>query len=70
MESTELVFVCISSFLGVFILLTVLALLMRLIIMVFPEKEVGADAAMVAAVTSAVQSVYPGTNITKIEEIK
>jgi len=70
MESTELLIICVSAFAAVFFLLAVLALLMRLIIVIFPEKEGAADAVMIAAVTSVAQSVYPGTKVTRVEEIK
>jgi hypothetical protein len=62
--------ICVSAFAAVFVLLTVLALLMRLIIVVFPEKKAVSDAAMIAAVTTVMQTLYPGTKITKVEEIK
>lgn len=68
MESTDLVLICGVSFLMVFLILILLALVMRLIIVLFPEKKVETDAAIVAALTATMQSVFPGTNITKIEE--
>ncbi|MBU1319073.1 MAG: hypothetical protein KKH67_07745 [candidate division Zixibacteria bacterium] len=70
MELSELVVVCISAFAAVFVLLSILAFVMRLILVVFPERESGGDATMIAAVASALSTVYPGTRITKIEEIK
>ncbi len=70
MQSPELFTICISAFLAVFVLLAVLALVMRIIIVVFPSRKIGSDAAMVAAVTTVMQSVYPGTKVTKVEEIK
>lgn len=70
MELTELVFVCISAFAAVFVLLSVLAFVMRLILVAFPQKDASGDAAMIAAVASALSTAYPGTRITKIEEIK
>ncbi len=70
MESAELLMVCIAAFVMVFVLLTLLAVVMRLITGIFPEKARTTDSAVLAAVASVVSSVYPGTNITKIEEIK
>ena len=70
MESNELLMICAVAFLMVFVILTFLALTMRLIILVFPEKVAQTEAAMVAAVTAAVQSIFPGTKVTKIEEQK
>ncbi len=70
MGSSDLVFICISAFLAVFVLLSVLAVVMRIILVLFPEKESGIDAVVVAAITSTVSAIYPGTRITKIEETK
>ena len=70
METPNLLFICISAFIAVFLILTVLAIMMRIIIMIFPQKIFKADAAVIAAVTTTVTSVFPGTKITKIEEIK
>ena len=70
MGSSDLVFICISAFLAVFALLSVLAVVMRIIFVLFPEKESGIDAVVVAAITSTVSAIYPGTRITKIEETK
>ena len=70
MPSLELLFVCLTAFVAVGVLLTFLAGLMRLIEAVFPAREITTDAALIAAVATAVQTVYPGTQVTKVEEIK
>jgi len=70
MGSLNLMVVCASAFVAVFLLLSVLALVMKLIIVVFPQRMAGTDTAVVAALATVVSSVYPNTNITKIEEIK
>jgi hypothetical protein len=70
MESPNLIYICATAFAGVFILLTVLAILMRLIILIFPEKALAADAAIMAAITSTYNTLYPGTKITQIKEEK
>ena len=70
MESMDLLLVCISSFIGVFVLLSVLALVMKIIIAIFPEKAATVDAAVVAALAATIGTVYPGTKITNIEEMK
>ena len=70
MSPTELWVICASAFLAVFVLLTVLAVVMRLIIMIFPEKQQGTDVAMLAAVTTTAQATFPGMRVTKVEEIK
>ena len=71
MPTPDLISICASSFLAVFLLLSVLALIMRLILIVFPDKEVDkADPAYVGAIATVYQTLYPGTRITKVEEIK
>jgi len=70
MESTGLLQICVIAFLMVFTILAVLAGVMRLIIVIFPEKAAATDAAVIAALTAAVQTVFPGTKVTKIEERK
>ncbi|UCD24154.1 MAG: hypothetical protein JSW51_14190 [Gemmatimonadota bacterium] len=68
MGSTDLLMVCVSAFFAVFVLLTLLALAMRGLIAVFPDKTGKADPAMLAAITSAVAAVFPGSKITRVEE--
>ncbi len=70
MQSTELVVICSVAFLMVFVILALLALLMKLIILIFPEKKAVSDAAMIAAIATAVQTVFPGTKLTNVEERK
>ncbi len=65
---TNLLLICLSAFSAVFVLLTVLAGVMRALVAAFPGRVASGDAAVVAAVTAAVSSVYPGTRITRIEE--
>ena len=68
MESMELVVICGAALLWVFGILLLLALLMRLIIRIFPSAERTADPAMLAALAAALLVVLPGTKVTKIEE--
>jgi len=70
MEFPELLSVCISAFIVVFIILTALALFMRLIIILFPDKSEDDDKAVFAAIASVINRVYPGKKITKIKEVK
>ncbi len=70
METTELYVICGIAFLVVFVILTLLAFLMRIIMLIFPEKVAGIDSTLIAAVASTVQNVFPGTKITKLEERK
>ncbi len=72
MES-NLVTICISSFIGVFLVLVFLAVTMEVITRIFPEKIASAgadDAAVFAGITSTYARLYPGTRISNIEEIK
>ena len=73
MESYQLLYGCLSALLAVFVLLTALAIAMRILIAVFPEtiaKLADSDSAMLAAVTTAVTTLYPGMKVTKVEEEK
>lgn len=70
MEEPNLLMVCVSSFTAVFLLLAFLAAVMRILMQVFPEKAAKVDAAVLAAVTTVASAFYPGTKITKVEEIK
>ncbi|MBD3403387.1 hypothetical protein GF420_10865 [candidate division GN15 bacterium] len=69
MGSIELITVCLVAFAAVFILLSILALIMRAIVAIFPERRSGSDQAIYAAIASTYQSLYPGTKVTRIEEI-
>ena len=70
MDTLNLLAICASAFLSVFLLLTLLAVIMRLIIAIFPEKLIAVEAAVLAAIASTVGGLYPGTKVTKIEEAK
>ena len=72
MMEINLFMVCLSAFVGVFFVLVFLAIIMRLIMVIFPEKMEAApdDAPLYAAVSSVYARIYPGTRICKIEEIK
>jgi hypothetical protein len=60
--------ICTIAFLAVFVLLGFLAVVMQLITVFFPERKVGIDQTLVAAISSTVASVYPGARVTRIEE--
>lgn len=70
MESIDLATICLVAFTAVFVLLSILALLMRLIVAIFPEKAKDVDDAIYAAITSTYHSLFPGTKVTNIEEKK
>ncbi len=70
MSSPDLLTICGSAFIAVFVLLSFLALVMRLIIFLFPEKIAGTNVAVIAAIANTYKTLYPGTKLTKIEEVK
>jgi len=70
MGHLDFLFMCFAAFLGVFILLTILAIIQRLIVALFPEKDAGVEEVIVAAISTAAGAAFPGTKVTKIEEIK
>ncbi len=69
MGSPDLISICGSAFLGVFIVLSLIALIMRLILKLFPYKEETADQAVIAAISSAYNKVFPDKKIIRIEEL-
>jgi hypothetical protein len=73
MDSNQLLLICLSSLLAVFVLLTVLAIIMRVLVAMFPEvieKLAESDAALVAAISATVTNKYPGLRVTRVEEEK
>ena len=72
---TQLFWIGVSSFTGVFSVLAFLAITMHIITLVFPEKQISKsagsdDAALYAAITSTYTRIYPGMKVSNIEEIK
>lgn len=70
MDETALWIICLNAFVAVLILLSVLALAMRLLTTLFPAPRVSTDAALTVGITSAVTALLPGARVTRIEEIK
>jgi len=68
MGPPNMLLVCVSAFTAVFLLLALLALAMRFLIAVFPERLAKADPALLAAISATVAAVFPGTKITRVEE--
>ncbi len=60
--------VCVTAFIAVIVLLTVLAGVIHLITRLFPDIRRGVDAPLVAAIEGAVTAVFPGARVTRIEE--
>ena len=70
MNSPDIISICYSAFVTVFFILAGLAIFMQLIMKAFPNKKSADDAPVYSAVASVYSAIYPGTKITKIEEIK
>jgi hypothetical protein len=71
MEAPDLLMICVAAFSAVFVLLIILALVMRITILLFPEtKKKMEDAAVLAAVATVMSSLYPDTKVDSIKEIK
>lgn len=68
MPATSLFAVCVTALLVVFAVLAALAAAIRLLTVAFPVRQATLDAALVAAVSSAVAAVLPGARVTRIEE--
>ncbi len=72
MDPQNLLVISTSAFIAVFFLLTFLAVVMRLLMVAYPQKVEagGTDPAVLAAVTAAATYAFPGTKVTKVEEIR
>ena len=68
MDVTSLFSACLIALISVFVLLGTLALIMNLITVVFPDRLASMDSVLVAAISTAVASMYPGARVTRIEE--
>ena len=71
MDSNQLLSICLSSLVAVFVLLSFLAIAMRILVAAFPEaleKLAKSDAAVLAAISATVTSIYPGLQVTRVEE--
>ena len=64
----ELLDACVLAFLLVFVLLAFLALAVRGITLLFPERKTGPDVVLTAAIAAAVAVLIPGARVTKVEE--
>lgn len=65
----NLIAICMIAFIAVFTILASLAGVMRLITTLFPVRSgSGTDSAVVAAISSAVTTIFPGARVTQIEE--
>ncbi len=66
----SLLTVCISAAIAVFVLLSILALVMRIILWAFPAPQKDDEVALYAAIVTAAQRAYPGSVVTRIEEVR
>ena len=67
MAPTSILSVCVAAFILIFMLLSLLSVMMRLLTFLFPpiDKE---DSATIAAITAAYHSIYPDSKVTRIKE--
>lgn len=68
MEAASLFSACLIALVSVFALLGVLALTIKLITTIFPERRHAIDPALAAAISTVVARVIPGARVTRIEE--
>ena len=70
MNPPNLLIICISAYVAVFLLLALLAIVMRVLMVAFPKKVEGIEPAIVAALTAAATYAFPGTRVTRVEETR
>jgi hypothetical protein len=70
MTSSGFLAICVAALMVVFIILSLLALIMILIIRFFPEKDQSDQSVLIAALGAAVKAHFPDKKIIKIEEVK
>jgi hypothetical protein len=68
MDEISLLRICAAAFFAVFVVLSALALLIRLIVVAFPMSDRSDDAPVVAAIGATLATMYPGARVTRIEE--
>lgn len=69
MDEMSLVTICATAFIAVFVLLVILAVVIRLIVVALPSRDRADDAVWAAAISVAVATIYPGTRVSRIEEV-
>jgi hypothetical protein len=71
MSPADFLVICGTGFIAVFVLLSFLALLMHLLVALFPPVPVTKDDPYtIAAINVVMNTIYPGTRVTKIENKK
>ena len=66
----NLILISLAAFIYVFLVLSIIAVLMRIIVKIYSNLKPDDSVAQLAAVASVLRLQYPGTRITKIEESK
>jgi hypothetical protein len=67
---TNLLLISVFAFVAVFLLLSLLAGIMRVLTALFPADMDGPDAAVLAAITAAAAVAYPGMRVTGMKETR
>jgi hypothetical protein len=70
LENSSFLLTCILTISVVFLVLSLLSLSIRLLVIIFPDKSKDDDPAMIAAVNSHYNRLYPHLKVSKIEEQK
>ena len=70
MEVHDLLTICLLAFFWVFLILTVLAIIMRAMTRLFPFRETTVDLPLYSSISATVPQILPGMKVTKIEEVK
>ena len=70
MNEPNLVSLSLSAFLAVLLLLSLLALAIRALALLFRDRTTEIDAALVAALQATVHQQLPGYRITRVEETR
>ncbi len=69
MSEISVLSICITAFILIFLLLSVLSVMMLGLTRLFPVLEED-DSTTIAAITATYRSIYPDKEVTKIEEIR
>lgn len=70
MNEPNLLIICVTGFLAVMLLLSILAGVIRILTALFPEAIIDGDPAVLAAISATVTAVHPGSKVTAVEEIR
>ena len=67
MAEVSVLTICVAAFVLIFLLLSLLSIMMRVLTTLMPIVETD-DSATIAAITATFQSIYPDKEVTRIEE--